>query len=117
MMRKWRAYLEREPWSYSAKLGIVGEDDDTTKGEITPGLVTGFVFKSFHRGGYAGNFETPSSGSEEGVMAFLRTMLSTAWDAGLRPPSVQDHTNEMKALRYHLEDMRRLAKVKPRAGG
>ena len=67
-MRTWRAYLEREPYSWSAKLGIVGEDQPTDGlGEVKPGLVIGFEFKSFHRGGCVGNFETPISGSEEEV--------------------------------------------------
>ena len=41
--------------------------------------------------------------------AFLQAMLDVAWEAGLRPASFKDHTNELTAVRYHLEDMRKLA--------
>lgn len=40
---------------------------------------------------------------------FLQTMLNTAWDFGQRPAGFKDHTNELTAVRYHLEDMRTLA--------
>ncbi len=42
----------------------------------------------------------------------LRLFLNLAWNAGLRPDGFEDHTNELKATRFHLEDMRLLAKVK-----
>lgn len=42
---------------------------------------------------------------------FLRAMANAAWDAGIKPTALEDHTNELKAVRYHLEDMRTLAKV------
>ena len=43
---------------------------------------------------------------------FLRAIVDAAWDAGIRPTGFGDHTNELKATRYHLEDMRLLAKVR-----
>lgn len=43
--------------------------------------------------------------------AFLQAMLDAAWELGLRPEGYENHTNELKAVRYHLEDMRTLAKV------
>ncbi len=41
-------------------------------------------------------------------------MLDTAWKIGMRPEGydVKDSTAEIAAIRYHLEDMRLLAKVK-----
>lgn len=46
------------------------------------------------------------------VTGFLQAALETAWALGLRPPGFADHSNELTAVRYHLEDMRHLAKVK-----
>lgn len=43
--------------------------------------------------------------------AFLQAMLEAAWEIGLRPKDFADHKNELTAVRYHLEDMRMLAKV------
>lgn len=46
------------------------------------------------------------------VTGFLQAALDAAWEQGLRPTTYADHTNELKAVRYHLEDMRLLAKVR-----
>jgi hypothetical protein len=42
---------------------------------------------------------------------FLRAIMDVAWGTGIRPTGFEDHTNELKATRFHLEDMRLLAKV------
>jgi hypothetical protein len=39
---------------------------------------------------------------------FLQTILDTAWEHGFRPSGFKDIENETKAIRYHLEDMRKL---------
>lgn len=46
------------------------------------------------------------------VDQFLQAMLERAWERGLRPKKFEAVENEMKAVRYHLEDMRLLAKVR-----
>lgn len=43
------------------------------------------------------------------VTGFLQAALEAAWDLGMRPRAYADHTSELKAVRYHLEDMRSLA--------
>jgi hypothetical protein len=43
---------------------------------------------------------------------FLRAIMDVAWEAGMRPTGFEDHANELKATRFHLEDMRLLAKVR-----
>lgn len=48
------------------------------------------------------------------VRDFLQAALDCAWKLGLRPGGIKDHTDELAAVRYHLEDMRVLAKLKPR---
>lgn len=42
---------------------------------------------------------------------FLQAAMDAGWEMGLRPKGFGDHANEMTAVRYHLEDMRKLAKV------
>lgn len=44
--------------------------------------------------------------------AFLQAMSDAAWEIGIRPKGLEGHTDELKAVRYHLEDMRQLAGVK-----
>lgn len=46
---------------------------------------------------------------EETVKNFLQAMMDQAWEIGLRPKGLKDQTGELAAVRYHLEDMRRLA--------
>lgn len=43
------------------------------------------------------------------VRAFLQAMSDAAWDIGIKPKQIEDHTSELAAVRYHLEDMRTLA--------
>lgn len=46
------------------------------------------------------------------VRAFLQAAMDCAWEMGMRPIGAADATQELAAVRYHLEDMRKLAKVK-----
>lgn len=46
------------------------------------------------------------------VTGFLSAAMQAAWDLGMRPKGFADHSNELTAVRYHLEDMRLLAKVR-----
>lgn len=48
----------------------------------------------------------------EDIKGFLQAALEMAWEIGLRPNSHHDNSDELAAVRYHLEDMRKLAKVK-----
>lgn len=35
-------------------------------------------------------------------------LMNSLWDCGLRPSDIQDQSGELKATKYHLEDMRKL---------
>ena len=48
------------------------------------------------------------------VTGFVQAILDAAWDAGMRPAAQKDATEELKAVRYHLEDMRALAFERPK---
>lgn len=47
------------------------------------------------------------------VEQFLQAMSDAAWDIGIKPKQLESHSDELKAVRYHLEDMRSLV-LKPR---
>ncbi len=40
--------------------------------------------------------------------SMLQAMMDGLWDSGLRPTNHRDHTQELGAVRTHLEDMRQL---------
>ncbi len=42
----------------------------------------------------------------------LQAIIDAAWEHGIKPRQLEDASNELKATKYHLEDMRKLAKVK-----
>lgn len=54
---------------------------------------------------------SPTEDGSPDVSGFLQAALDVAWEIGLRPAGFDDHTNELKATRAHLADMRKLAKV------
>ena len=42
------------------------------------------------------------------VRAVLQAMSDAAWELGIKPKQIEDNSNELKATKYHLEDMRKL---------
>ncbi len=58
-----------------------------------------------------GSWETDTSPLED-VRGFLQAAMDQAWEIGLRPTGHTDNSSELAAVRFHLEDMRTLAKVK-----
>lgn len=46
------------------------------------------------------------------VTGFLQAAMDCAWEKGLRPKAFKDTQNELIAVRYHLEDMRKMAGAK-----
>lgn len=55
---------------------------------------------------------TGLAGSYHDVRGFLQAMSDAAWEIGIKPRGLEGHTDELRAVRYHLEDMRQLAGVK-----
>lgn len=47
-------------------------------------------------------------GAEDGVRQFLQAMVDAADELGIVPTRSKDRTDELKSVRYHLEDMRKL---------
>lgn len=56
----------------------------------------------------------PVEGPDLPVATFLQSIMDFAWEQGMRPKGFDERATEpqLAALRYHLEDMRKLAKVK-----
>lgn len=54
---------------------------------------------------------TVHEGTPMSVRNFLQGALDAAWEFGLRPKDFKDHKDELTAVRDHLADMRKLAKV------
>lgn len=46
---------------------------------------------------------------------FLRAALNAAWGLGMRPDGFNDTTEQVKAIKEHLADMRRLVFDEPKA--
>jgi hypothetical protein len=105
----WRAYIEDRPWEATARLHL---SRDAGPGRIE--YISGVTIQSVDH-----NTATPPMAGilgpyarREEVLGFLRAIMDEGWKLGVRPTAFQDHTNELTAVRYHLEDMRKLAKVK-----
>lgn len=63
-------------------------------------------------------FLDDGSGCGRNVREFLQAMSDAAWDIGIKPKQIEDNSNELKATKYHLEDMRAMVlgpKEKPDA--
>lgn len=46
------------------------------------------------------------------TVGFLQACADAAWEAGIYPRQLADHSSELKATKYHLEDMRQISGVK-----
>lgn len=75
-----------------------------------------FTMKMVDAGHYASESDAMIDDSRTGeyntVHEFLQAMADAAWEIGIRPQQMEAHQNELKAVRYHLEDMRMLSGVK-----
>lgn len=50
--------------------------------------------------------------NRDDVRGLLQAMSDAAWEVGIKPKQIEDNSNELKATKFHLEDMRQLAGVK-----
>lgn len=107
MNTRWKAFLEKRTWDLYQGLRIVRTNYDGRSEVMLPPEVQSYESgafidaKPFLESGYAGQM-----GDVEG---FLQAMLNLAWGEGMRPTGFADVKNEIAAVRYHLEDMRKLA--------
>lgn len=98
----WRAVTRFSPTTYGHELYIMNEHHDGGRD-----FVSHIELTRIQPGGLAPESSIPP----EDVEQFLQAMLNAAWKIGLTPTGFEDHKSELTAVRYHLEDMRKLAKV------
>lgn len=105
-MLPWKAYLDRKPWERSETLHVHRENSEGRIEVMLPPSV-----KVYDRGMFVSEDDAFIRSNVETGQAteFLQAMLDLAWTEGMRPRGFADHTNELTATKYHLEDMRKLA--------
>lgn len=97
----WRVHTRWDPAYQAHDVYLIKVEPDGSEA-----VVTDFTMKSIPRHGIAERIEPIKDGD-----GLLQAIMDAAWEAGMRPRGFKDHTNELTAVRYHLEDMRKLAKV------
>ncbi len=105
-MSLWKAYLEDQPWMGRRCLHLARTEPAGTRG-----LVQALTLGNVRPGELAPESAGVLGDMSEETDDFLRAIIDAAWEHGIRPTGFQDHTNELTAVRFHLEDMRLLAKV------
>ena len=103
---RFQFFVEQLPWMDEERLYI---REDLPDGAFA--LVEPLVLTRHERSHHGTSMGPTISGWNNIVRDFLQGALNEAWRIGLRPDGYENATNELKAVRYHLEDMRQLAKV------
>ena len=106
-MSLWKAYLETQQWRDRRCLHL--RRRDPMGGQV--GIVQALTMHSVKEGTLIPESDGVLGDFSDETDDFLRAIMDVAWSDGLRPTGFADHTNELKAVRYHLEDMRLLSKV------
>ena len=110
----WKANLEVKDWAFSANLRVWRAYPDRID------MVKPLQFKTYDRGVAVPDNEITLGGrfhDDDTARDFLQAMVDLAWKHGIGPQQLQDHTNELKAVRDHLADMQRLVFHKPIIAG
>lgn len=103
----WWVHAESRP-GWIGKNMWIGRSD----GHGTVGLVHPFTLTTYKEGMVADKPTMSDETIRGDVDQFLQAAMDCAWSLGMRPRGFEDHTNELAAVRFHLDDMRKLAKVK-----
>lgn len=91
----------------SHSLAIMRKQYDGTRVFLQP-----FVWKAYAQNTFVPPEEAFAIDGQFGnddVRQFLQAAMDAAWDMGLRPTQAKDRSDELASVRYHLEDMRKLA--------
>lgn len=117
MQPAWRFFHRYEVASDAFQLHVRYEDHAGHRYLVKPmeveAIVPGQAFAAEPMMGPAAGTWGSATPTDD-VRGFLQAALEAAWEIGLRPKGFADSGNELKAVRYHLEDMRALAKVPAR---
>lgn len=107
----WKFFLDFQPWSGNSRLFVLHNTWDRKRRLLAPAVLVDApvgLSKDDDRAFLGQTIEQRDDGLGD-VDQFLQAALDCAWEAGMRPRGFKDHTNELTAVRYHLEDMRKLA--------
>lgn len=102
-----RFHLDFRSYGAGYSLAIIEKRRDGARAFLQP-----FIWKSVGEG-----FTIPESEAyalrddydQDKVREFLQAAADAAWEIGIKPKQMADHSSELKATKYHLEDMRKLA--------
>lgn len=115
MAGQWKVFVDDRPWDASRRLFIRWNEYRGSGSFVAP------MQRATAEPGALYDTPTLSETREDhednlgDVTGFLQAALDAAWSLGMRPAGFADHTNELAAIRAHLDDMRRLAKIPPKA--
>lgn len=106
---KWKVYTQE-----LLRYGMAGHRMYIMRGEPSGrfSVVTSLILETQDQDSFiAEDKATIDDGKHLGpdVRSFLQACADAAWEIGIRPAQLADHSSELKATKYHLEDMRRLA--------
>jgi len=103
--QKYTAHVRVDPMRLCTFLHIFRETDDGGRMILhTP------IAETVGRHGMLDEVKTAFVNPDE-TEQFLQAVIDAAWTSGYRPAGWQDHESQLTATKYHLEDMRKLAKV------
>ena len=104
---RWKAYYDKQPWSLAESLHIIRETHDGSLEVLQAPEVKSYPPGSLLPTDHA--FLHSDYGGRADVKGFMQAVMDAAWEDGMRPTGFADVKNEIAAVRYHLEDMRKLA--------
>lgn len=110
-MSTWKAFVQFEPWSGRERLHLARFRNEAGQADV----VEPFTLKTYREGesrtDSGAAIEGMSWGDKGEVRQFLRAVMTAGWELGIRPDGFEDSTRELKAVRDHLADMRKIAKL------
>lgn len=111
--KTWRAFVDDQPQHGRRDLYIVGPGPTGARSVVQP-LELGLVSEGLVTAPCASETREQQQDGPGLVTGLLQAMLDQAWAMGMRPAGydAKDQGAELAAVRYHLEDMRLLAKVR-----
>lgn len=110
---KWKIYTQD-----LLRYGVAGHRMFILRGESNGrfSVVTNMIFETQEEGSFIAEDKATIDDSKHfcpDVRSFLQACADAAWEIDIRPAQIADHSSELKATKYHLEDMRRLVLDKP----
>lgn len=101
----WKVHIETIFRERKKEVYIISEDPS---GDIRTSVLP-FVFKDTKSGPVYEPMEPALKANSEMVDSMLQAIVDAAWEEGIKPRQIEDLGGELKATKYHLEDMRRMS--------